>query len=690
MCVAGRCRTGGRQSHSDKSSTSASASTSRSSSSSITATTSTTTTTSMVGAVVAGGLGGAPPCHAASDCGNGEVCAGSTCVPVADGSLCDSDGAADLACGVNMQCVGGRCRSLFGGTAWAPSTLGAPCLTSRGCGVAQRCDTRAFQCTAAPWDGCSSHTQCGNGQLCFKELCANVSAESACTRSGDCGNEMLCAAGRCVPLFDAVGGGAASAAAAAAAGAGAESDLERCFRAVGNTTLRRAYVDLISASGPLGQNELLHGMCARVRDAARHDRDRERVQSAAAAATVAAAVEAEEDDAAATASPWAAEASSSSEWNPLWPTLQAEMATVRRLVLDVAMKNAPPPVTPPAQTTAVGRALSFSGSAGGGAVALRGGQTALGAVPSVQLLSETFDDDLHAMRYACQLDQAARVAAGIANSVSGGVHGRHTGQRYCDSDLACEATMLCVDNGCVAASTLHSRGAAGATRDSSTSTSIYRGAGDGSGSTSTSSGAGGGRSGGDGGSGDAGDGGGGGGGSSSSGSGRGGGGGRGGSSGGRTSSSSDASASSDVDDDTKGQVGIPCGTDSVCGNGQECAEGFCLDVADGTPCGANTPRARCGLHQDCLDGRCVPLYGSGSVPDQLRLMKDAFDAEMRRCVSAGLCGMVARVSVCVLHGGLSQMPMTRQGGRWVGVLRRKLAVAPAQSAALPLLRSLPA
>ena len=342
-------------------------------------------------------------CHTTSECGNGELCANEVCVPVSDGALCDEQGSVDSQCGRNMQCRGGACRSVFGRAAWTSPTIGDPCMSARSCGPAQQCDSRTFQCTAlnTPDNSCEVAGDCGNGQICFRAHCANVSNYASCSFTTDCGNEMICAAGHCVPLYHSVMSHASQT---------TSFDGEGCLQFIDNGTLRNAYRSFFQSSGgesalttDLATNPVVDSVCTRLRSAV-------------------------------------ASAKSDVSWDQTSPRLASEFRSLREKVLRVQVdaKSSSDLAVQATQTRRDPGAL----------VAAKLG-TSQSKTNTLQVKPNRFDNDIRGLQCLCALQSVGQKQRAVANVAPGP---GDAASRYCSADISCEKSQRCVMNECVAVS----------------------------------------------------------------------------------------------------------------------------------------------------------------------------------------------------------------------------------------------
>ena len=508
-------------------------------------------------------------CTTSAGCGNGELCAAGACIPIPDGAPCDENGDGAIGkgeCGRNMQCRGRRCRGVFGPAAWAPPTIGDPCLSSRSCGPAQVCDTRKFQCTAAGDDGTdgsagceTSDADCGNGQICLLPTqsqsfersddpapgqCANVSAHASCSFTRDCGNQMLCVSGHCMPLYHTYG---------SANTAESATDAKQCFTAITNMTVRRALAGFLSSgSDPdvafsaagLGSNEIVATVCERLNGAVRAGEQASRVTAAAAAV---AATSFPSSSSTVTSS---APTASGSDWNPHSPALRAELQFLRSRVLRSLQSS---------------KASAIAASA---ASALRRNPLAStsNSAPKASLVlkARRFEDDAKVMRCLCGLAGIARRRRSLGTLGQGGPGSG--GGSFCLDDLGCEAGEFCEHNACVRHSHDYVCG-------QPLPNSTHRGMAS-------------------------------------------------------AIAEAVATAAPAPMKPTKQRPRVStCGNGEQCVHGKcrGVVEQTPCTLADDVA--SLLQSSACGRNQECLAGGCAPLYGSGVVAMQLRQMQATFDAE---------------------------------------------------------------
>ena len=131
-------------------------------------------------------------CRSTDDCANGQICQTGHCHIVLEGATCRND----AACGRNQICLHEKCFS-----------NGASCSSNFNCAdgqrcVGDRCEGSSLEPAPPP---CSSHSDCGNGQLCSlrKRVCEIAHSPK---REGDacssmkgqlCSSGQRCTAARC-------------------------------------------------------------------------------------------------------------------------------------------------------------------------------------------------------------------------------------------------------------------------------------------------------------------------------------------------------------------------------------------------------------------------------------------------------------------------------------------------------------
>jgi len=179
-------------------------------------------------------------CFSHRMCGNGQLCNSSRgnkkkqCEPVSveEGARCRMPWSTPLSsssnnndletCAVGQRCVLGVCRSYFRGSTcrfhsncgygqhcvsgkceWLTPADGAKCVDSNECAPSHKCSSgKCF--LVLPGSKCRFTKNCGNGMLCLSNRCQIVDPPEGtpCAQASDCGPGQGCETGRCTALFE--------------------------------------------------------------------------------------------------------------------------------------------------------------------------------------------------------------------------------------------------------------------------------------------------------------------------------------------------------------------------------------------------------------------------------------------------------------------------------------------------------